>query len=359
MMNLRAAVIGAGKMGRLHSRIYHQIDGVELAAVVDTELDKARGLTEQYGGEPAADYREIIDRVDVVTVATPTEHHAAVAEPFLRRGLGVLVEKPIAATLDQARRMLQLAQEHKATLQVGHSERFNPVVQAMGRIRFTPRFIEVNRISPYTFRSTDIGVVYDMMIHDIDIVLSLVRRPVQDVQAAGVNVLGAQEDIANARVVFEGGCVANLTASRLALKTERKVRVFSEDAYLSLDYFKKTGVMISRTANLDMLHDLRRRADEGKLDVQNINWTDLVKVEELDIDDREPLRLEQEAFVAAVRAKTNPVVSAADGVAAMELAERIIAGIGQHEWEGKNSMTISARQWHGRSAKVQTPGSKA
>ena len=344
---LRAAVIGAGRMGRLHSRIYSQMDQTDLVAVVDIDPEKARKLTEEYGGRPGSDYTALADEVDVVTIAVPTESHAEVAEPFLARRIPVLVEKPLAEDLRRARELLALAQESNCILQVGYSERFNPVVQAMRRLQFTPRFVEVNRISPYTFRSTDIGVVLDMMIHDIDIVLSMVRSPIREVAAVGVNVIGEHEDIANVRLSFEDGCVANLTASRLAFKTERRIRVFSEDAYLSLDYLKKTGTMISKTGNINMLEWIREqhKADEP-LDLLSMDWTKLIKVETLDIDDREPLRLEQEAFIQTVLEGGRPQVSAEDAVAAMDLAERIVEQIGAHHWEGSNSSAISAEHWH-------------
>ncbi len=343
---LRTAVIGAGKMGRLHSRIYSQMDQVELVAIVDQELEKARALTEQFGGQALAQSDSLLDAVDAVTIAVPTKFHMPVAEPFLRKGIGVLVEKPLAESLPDARRLLELARNSGSILQVGYSERFNPVVQAMHRLNINPRFVEANRISPYTFRSTDVGVVLDIMIHDIDIVLSLVKSRVKDIQAAGVNVLGKHEDIANVRLLFENGCVANLTASRLALKTERKVRVFSEQAYLSLDYLKKTGVMITKAANLDMVQWIHQQHLSGEpFDVQNTDWTKLVNVENLDIDDKEPLRLEQEAFLRAVAEGTRPEVSAEDAVAATELAEQIIEKIGKHHWEGSTAGDISRNAW--------------
>ena len=340
---LRIAVIGAGKMGRLHTRIYSEMDHVELVAIVDTQLEKAQKLADEFGPRPCTDPAEIIDQVDAVTIAVPTESHACVAEPFLKRRIGVLVEKPLATTLPEARRMLQLAHSNNCTLQVGYSERFNPVVQAMHRLNITPRFMDAQRVSPYSFRSTDVGVVLDMMIHDIDIVLSLAQSPVTDVHAVGVNVLGRHEDVANVRLTFETGCVANLTASRLALKTERKIRLFSEQAYLSLDYLKKSGLMINKTANSDTLQWLRdNHTDDGNVDIENVDWTDLVNVEMLDIDDREPLRLEQEAFIRAVREGSRPQVSAEDAIAAMELAERIVKVIAEHRWAGRDAATISS-----------------
>ncbi len=346
MEKLRTAVIGAGKMGRLHSRIYSQMEQVELVAIVDQDLEKAQNLTEQYGGKAYSDPDEIIEKVDAVTVSVPTEYHRQVAEPFLRRGIGVLVEKPLASTLEDARFMLELARAHNCTLQVGYSERFNPIVQAMKKLQFKPRFIEAQRISPYTFRSTDVSVVLDMMIHDIDIILSMARSPIKDVQAVGVNVLGEHGDIANVRILFEDGCVATLMASRLALKTLRKIRVFSEDAYLSLDYLQKEGVMISKSANIDMVKLLREKQASGEpVDMQKMNWSELVNIENLNIDDREPLRLEQEAFVKAVAEGSRPQVSAEDAVAAMELAERIMETIERHQWDGVGPAGINAQHW--------------
>jgi predicted dehydrogenase len=345
MKKLRTAVIGAGKMGALHSRIYSQMDDVELVGIADVQVEKAEALAEKYSTRTYGDAAELLGQVDAVTISAPTDAHARVAGPFLTAGIAVLVEKPLAQSLEEAKKLLALAKKHGALLQVGYSERFNPVVQAMHRLKITPRFVEANRISPYTFRSTDVGVVLDIMIHDIDIVLSLVHSPVKDIQAAGVNVIGRHEDIANVRLGFANGCVANLTASRLALKTERKVRVFSEQAYLSLDYLKKTGVMITKSANIDTVQLLRQMHQNGDTaDFQNMDWTELLNVENLDIDDREPLRLEQEAFVKAVREGSRPQVSADDAVAAMELAERIVTAIGQHHWEGDPVAAITTPQ---------------
>ena len=332
MKKIRTAVIGAGKMGALHSRIYSRMEHVHLVAVVDTDLPKAEKLVAEFGGHAYSDFHHVLDKVDAVTISVPTDCHARIAESFLARSIPVLVEKPLAATLPEARRLLQLAREHNCPLQVGYSERFNPVVQALARLHIEPRFMESQRISPYSFRSTDVGVVLDLMIHDIDIMLSLAHSPVADIQAVGVNVLGPHEDIANVRLQFDHGCVANLTASRLALKTERKIRIFSDQAYLSLDYLKKTGTMISKADNIDMVTWLQQQQENGPVDPANLNWLELVHVEMLNIDDRESLELEQEAFINAVRHGSRPQVSADDAVAAMELAQRIINVIRQHPW---------------------------
>ena len=239
-----------------------------------------------------------------------------------------LIEKPLAKDSAEGRQIVELSREHKTLVQVGHIERFNPAVRAMDRLGMRPGFIEVTRISPLTFRSIDVGVVLDMMIHDIDIVLKLAASPVARVDAVGVSVIGDVEDVCNARVEFENGCVANLTASRLALKTERKLRVFSPDAYVSLDYQKKYGIVAERGGNLEAIRDAVGKIRAGRSRTsRELNYQDLVNIEELAIDDVEPLRAEQEAFVAAVAGGTPSVVSAEDGLAAVELAERIVGAI--------------------------------
>ena len=208
------------------------------------------------------------------------------------------------------------------------------IVQAMKRLNIHPMFIESDRISPYTFRSMDIGVVLDVMIHDIDIILSLAASPVKKIDAVGLNVIGEHEDICNARIVFENGCIANVTASRLALKTERKVRIFSRQAYLSLDYLKKEGVVIKTAPNVDAVKWIREHQQEGDFDFGETNWADLLHIEQLDIDDKEPLRVEQESFLNAILDPSKrPEVTAEDGLAAMQCADQILAAIKAHKWE--------------------------
>jgi predicted dehydrogenase len=210
-------------------------------------------------------------------------------------------------------------------VQVGHIERFNPAVIAMQRLNVKPRFIEVNRISPLTFRSIDVGVVLDMMIHDIDIVLNLTQSKVKNIDAVGVSVIGNVEDICNARLTFENGCVANITASRLAMKTERRLRVFCPDAYVSIDYQKRYGIVARRTGNLSAIRDAVARIRSGEVDdISQLDYKDLVQIEELSIDETDPLRSELEAFIDAARGKSAPVVTADQGLAAVDLANRIV-----------------------------------
>lgn len=329
---IRTAVVGVGHMGRHHARLYQEMPQSQLVAVVDLNKDRAAEIAGKHGATALSSIDELPKDVRAVTVAVPTIHHRAVAEKLLRRGMAVLVEKPIADTVADAEAMMNCAKETGSILTVGHTERFNPVVRAIQRLDIRPKYIESQRISPFRFRSADIGVVSDMMIHDIDIILHLVRsKPVQ-VDAVGVNVLAKHEDVANARVVFENGAVANLVASRLALKTDRRLRVFSETAYLSLDYQRKNGIVVTRDANLDVLSLAKDKKLEDLAQMADLDFGQLVNVEPLIVDDVEPLRAELEAFLDSVATGKPPAVSAEDGVDAVRLAGQIVSAITSHRW---------------------------
>jgi len=332
---LPVAVIGAGHMGRHHVRTYRDLPAARLVAVIDSNIQRARELAEPLGVRYADRLTPEIGSVVAASVAVPTVHHLAVARPLIERGLHLLIEKPLAQTAAEAEQIAILARRHGVIVQVGHTERFNPAVRAVERLGLKPKFIETHRISPFTFRSADIGVVADLMIHDIDIMLHLVRDEVVRVDAVGVNVLGPHEDVANARVHCRGGAVANLTASRLALKTERKLRIFAADAYVSLDYQKKVGIAIRLDKNLDVLRLARERNLEDLSQLAGMDFGKLVHVEPLAIDDRDPLRDELETFLHSVRTGTRPPVSAEDGVAAVRLAEQIVQCIAAHRWDGE------------------------
>ncbi len=303
--------------------------GVQLVGVYDELPESARVCASDYECEAFDSIDQLVGRVKAVTVAVPTVHHVAVAEKLLPQRIACLVEKPLAETSDRARRIVDLSREHRVPVMVGHIERFNPVIRAMRELNIHPQFIEVTRISPMTFRSIDVGVVLDMMIHDIDIVLRLANSPVESIDSVGVSVLDpAAEDICNARVRFANGCVANFTASRLALKTERKLRVFAPEAYVSLDYQKKHGIFVKRGENVEAIRDVVRQIRSGEIeDLSEVNYAELVDVQELTVDDTEPLRAELESFIASVRDGKPVEVPAEDGLAAVELAERIVASI--------------------------------
>ncbi len=339
---LRVGVIGVGHMGRHHARIYSQLDRCRLVAVIDKDLDRARRVASEYGGQAASCPQDLGQDLDAVTVAVPTVYHAEVAIPLLERGTAVLVEKPLAPDTTSAKQLLEASRKCHCLLQVGHSERFNPVVQAMLRMAVTPRFVETQRVSPFTFRSADIGVVFDMMIHDIDIVLHLVKRRDYTIDAVGVNVLGPCEDVANARIRFGDETVVNLTASRLALKTERKIRIFCPTAYLSMDYQKKSGIAVKLADNVDLIRLARQRNFEDLSQIQHFDFGSMVKVEPLKVGSAEPLHAEIESFLDSVITGSKAEVSADDGYAAVELAQRITEIVRAQAWSTSLATTIGS-----------------
>ncbi len=335
---LRCGAVGVGRMGRHHARVYAELDNVELVGVVDADEERRETVADRHGCKAFADPRELIDAgVDAVSIAVPTVYHRQTAEPFLEAGVACLIEKPLAQDRDEAVRIKELAERGGAVLMVGHIERFNPIMRAMRRAtaadrEVRPRFLEVHRVSPMTFRSVDIGVVMDMMIHDLDVVLMLMggQEP-DDVQAAGVPVITEHEDICNARLTFNrpwGPCVANLTASRLALKTERVTRITGENAYIKVDYAAKTGTIIRRTANEIQMREVHEQLRQGR-DLTDLNWSELVNIEPLVIDDQEPIVSEIEAFLEAVRTGEPPEINAEAGLANVATAQRIVEAIQQ------------------------------
>jgi predicted dehydrogenase len=333
MQKVRTAVVGAGKMGGIHSKVYSQIDQSEFIGVVDVDKQKADAIADQYNCQSFNDPAELIGKVDAVTISAPTIAHLELAKFFIENKISVLIEKPLAATAKEGEKIVALADKYDVVLAVGHSERCNPVVQAMKRLNIKPKFIEAIRVSPYPFRSTDIGVVLDVMIHDIDIVLAFAQDKLKKVEAVGVNVIAEHEDICNARVSFENGCVANITASRIALATTRKVRVFSRQAYLNIDYLKKEGLVVKADKNIDVVKWVKEHQDKGDFDFSKTNWPELLHIEQLDIDEREPLRVEQESFLDAVIDRTkHPEVTGEEGLAALECAEMILESLNSHEW---------------------------
>ncbi len=325
---LPVGVIGCGRMGRLHARVLSQIPRVKLVGVVDASAAFAEEAATLYGCEAFTDPRQLLPRVKAVTIAVPTQFHVASADPFLRAGIACLIEKPLAKDVAECRRLVELARAGNAIVQVGHIERFNPVVRALFKLELNPTFIEVVRVSPMTFRSIDVGVVLDMMIHDLDIVLKLANSPVARVEAVGGSVIGTVEDVCNARVTFESGCVANITASRLAAGSDRRLRAFGSGGFASIDYAKKQGAVIRRGDRLDLVREAVAKVRAGEfVDLSVLKYDDLLKVEPLKVDDQDQLLAEQESFIDAVTQGTAPQVTAEDGLAAVELATRIVQAI--------------------------------
>lgn len=300
---VKMGVAGVGHMGKEHARIYSELQEAELVGVHDSNPDTARKIAAKCKTRAFGSLEEMVDAVDAASIVTPTTTHLAIAEPFLKRGKHVLVEKPIAMNTEEARKLVDLAEKHGAKLAVGHVERFNPVLVALEERLGRPRFIEAHRLSPYPGRSTDIGVVMDLMIHDLEIILHLVRSPVTSVDAVGVPVLSKGEDIANARIRFANGCVANLTTSRISPEKLRKIRVFQDDAYLSLDYMKQEGEIYKRL--------------DGK-----------ITRDKIPVMKGEPLKNQLAEFVMNVRENTDPRVAGAHGFEALKLASQICGQIG-------------------------------
>jgi len=302
---LRAAVVGAGRLGSLHAQKYAALDGVNLAAIVDVDPDRAALVAQSSGAIALADYRDLAAKVDLASVATPSQTHFAVASWLLEAGIDVLVEKPMTATLIEARELAAIADRNGCILQIGHLERFNPAIVHLRSHLRAPRFIECHRLAPFTERGTDVDVVLDLMTHDLDVIMSLTEARVVGAEAVGVAVLTDTIDVANARLRFSDGMIANLNTSRVAPRRERKIRFFQPDAYISVDY-EDRRIQIYR----------KSPPPPGSV------WP-IISAEQIELDKGDPLADEIAAFVASVRARTAPVVAAADGLRAMEVIEWI------------------------------------
>lgn len=325
MKTIRTGVVGVGHMGINHARIYSEIPDSKLAAVLDANPATAATVAAKYNTRAASSLEEFASLVDAATICTPTVTHYDIGKRLLAAGKHLLIEKPIADTPDHARELANLAAEKGCVLQVGHVERFNPVLHALEAQLQNPRFLEVTRLSPYPNRSTDIGVVLDLMIHDIEIILHLVRSPIASVDPVGISVLGRGEDIANVRFRFENGCVANLTASRISQDRVRKIRVFQENAYLSLDYKNQSGYLLR-------LADAGEKASSGLgkligLATDSRIVTDLsghrIVREPVEVEKGEPLKIELESFVKCAREGLKPRVTGLAAAAALDIALEI------------------------------------
>ena len=306
MKKLRVGVVGVGHIGSNHARLYAEIPAAEFAAIYDVDAARANSIAKKFRVTAAKSLDEFAGLVDAASIATPTNSHYEVALPFLQNGKHLLVEKPITENPQHATKLAELAERNRLILQVGHVERFNPVLSALETRLSHPRFIEAHRLSPYPNRSTDIGVVLDLMIHDLEIILHLVRSVVQTIDAVGIPVLSKGEDIANARIRFENGCVANVTSSRISPERMRKIRVFQEDAYLSLDYEKQGGEIY--------------RLENGKI------VRDRVPIER-----DEPLKHQLVSFIECASTGREPRVSGFQATAALELAVEITRKIQKSE----------------------------
>ncbi len=338
MSSLRLAIVGGGHLGRIHAKLAGGNDQYHVVAVADTSPEARDLVAEQLNLPTVSDYRQLLGEIDAAIVAAPTQHHYEITSTLLRAGIHCLVEKPLATSPDQAQRLVQIAKSHGRVLQVGHVERFNPTWTTAQSQLGAPKFIDAIRAGVYSGRSTDIGVVMDLMIHDLDLILSLDHSPVRNIRASGVAVLGTHEDLAEARLEFESGCIANLRASRLATTATRRMQVYSADAYADVDFsadqvqiVKPSKDVCARAVCLDDLtHAERMQAKERIFD-------EFLRLETLSVPKRNAILDEQNDFALSIRSGALPSVTGEDGARAVEIAARIVEQLNQHRWDGEPS----------------------
>ncbi|MEK6766997.1 MAG: Gfo/Idh/MocA family oxidoreductase [Planctomycetota bacterium] len=318
---LKIAVIGVGHLGKEHARIYSEIPEVNLVGIVDINKDTGEAVAQRCNTKYYSSFKEILNKVNAASVVVPTRFHYEITKELLKNGIHVLVEKPMTGTVSEAEDLIKLSKETSTILQPGYIERFNPAIEAIQKLDVSLKFIECHRLSPFTFRSADIGVVLDLMIHDIDIILDLSKSKVKKIDAVGVSVISDKEDIANARIQFENGCVANITASRVSFEPMRKIRLFSENSYISLDYHKQEAIIYKKSPELTPKSIITENTDVSTIkDLKNFVFGDLLKIERIKMNNQEPLRKELESFVSCVNNGKQPVVSGEDGIKAIKVA---------------------------------------
>ncbi|MCJ7507873.1 MAG: Gfo/Idh/MocA family oxidoreductase [candidate division Zixibacteria bacterium] len=329
MNRIKTGVIGTGHLGRFHAKVYSQLDGAELVGVYDIDQDKAKKVAIELGTNCFSELNQLLKEIEAASLVVPTSSHFEVGKEILESDVHLLVEKPIAQTVEQAEKLIVLAKEKNLTLQVGHIERFNPAFLAIENLKLNPKFIESHRLALFNPRGTDVAVVLDLMIHDIDLILSLVKSELIDIQAASISVITESEDIANARLTFENGTVANITASRISANNMRKIRFFQKNSYISLDLLRKEAEIY----RLVDLKDYSLKEGEpstiiGKIPTEQIGKT--ILYEKPKIEDRDMLTLEISSFLEAVRNGKKPKVTGEDGKRALEVALKIIEKSSQH-----------------------------
>ncbi|MEZ6139998.1 MAG: Gfo/Idh/MocA family oxidoreductase [Zavarzinella sp.] len=351
MTQIRMAVIGVGHLGKEHARVLSSMPDVKLVGVVDVDIQHARVIAERCSNKENSvqafdNHEPLLDQVDAVSIAAPTLYHHKIARAFLKRSVPVLVEKPITTTLAQAQELVEIARANDTPLQVGHIERYNPAFLELIRRPITPKLIESERHGPFTGRSTDIGVVLDLMIHDLDLILSLVRSPATNVYAAGISVFGGHEDIVNARISFANGCMANITASRVSPVPKRKLRIWAPEGYAGIDFVEKRLNLVQpsdevRRHGLSNLHLDRSRREQLKADVFGKHMEHLELFCEAPHDQ---LTAELSDFVACVRENRETRVTGQDGLDALSLADRILASVQRHPWNGVEDGPVGPKE---------------
>lgn len=302
MNKIKVGVIGVGHLGSVHAKVYSKLDNVKLVGVCDCNLERAIEIGKKYHTSSYADYEDLFDKIDAASIVVPTSLHYNIAKDFLNHGIHVLIEKPITKTLSEADELIDIAKEKKLILQVGHIERFNSAVRALEPYLKKPKFIECQRLGPFHKRVTDVGVVLDLMIHDIDIVLGLIEQAVVNIEAVGLSTISDYEDIANVRLTFADGTIADITASRVTKDVVRKIRIFQEESYISLDYLNQEVTIFRKTA-------------------------DKILNEKIKVKKEEALKKELQSFIACVETGKVPIVSGIEGRRALQVALEIIEKI--------------------------------
>ncbi len=337
MKPIRYAVVGAGALGRHHARIAAGIEGVELVAVAEPNAEQGIAVATDNGSRWVADYREVLDAVDAASIVVPTSMHRRIAEEFMQRGIAVLVEKPLAGNVDDGRAIVDAAQSSGATLQVGHIERFNPAFQAAVRRIHAPRYIRAERFSPYAFRSMDISAVHDLMIHDIDLVLTLTSSTVTHVEAFGVCLLGGHADAVQARLKFANGCIADLIANRVNPDFRRRIQAWSADGCVTADLHTREVTHYRPSEKLlhgPSPHTLAQQPDADIPRLKEAVFGEFIKTDHPQIEPRDQLTAEISHFVDCVRSGSQPLVDGPAGLAALEVADQVLACVDAHCWNG-------------------------
>jgi len=326
---MKIGVIGVGHLGQHHARIFSELDDSELIGVYDTDSLRADIISQKYNCKACKSLSKLLQEVDAVSIATPTTTHFNYCKESLNTGKHIFVEKPICSNLEDAKELVSIAENNNLKIQVGHIERFNPAIIALSKILINPIFIEANRIAPFTPRGSDVPVVLDLMIHDIDIILSLMKDKVRNIKAVGIPILTNDIDIANAKIEFENGALANITASRISLKRERKIRFFQKNMYISLDYQKKDVQVVKKSLEIEQV---MKEIMSGK---RQPDISELYNRQKLEIIEKEPLKAELENFVDAIQNNKRPIVNGQDGYEALRVAFRIMKDIEKNRKESK------------------------
>ena len=321
---LKVGVFGVGHLGKFHLDNWKEIPGVELIGFYDPDDTNATEVTEKYKLKRFNDVSGLLKEIDAADIVAPTDHHFHLCENAIKKGKHVFVEKPLAQTMDQAHALVKLVKESNVKLQVGHVERFNPAFLAVKDLKLNPMFIEVHRLAQFNPRGTEVSVILDLMIHDIDIILSIVKSDVKNIYASGVGVMTETPDIANVRIEFNNGCVANLTSSRISMKKMRKIRLFQKDAYIGIDFLNKKSEIIK------LKDDERDNANVFTFDIETLNGKKSIAISNPQIPEVNAIKKELEEFKNSIEKNTRTIVSEIDGLMAMDVAHQILQKIGNN-----------------------------